>query len=411
MRLSVSLSLIAAGAVGQVAAWGGEGHKVIGSLAASLVKPATLSKIQSILKSGETLKSVGSWADQVKSQRGNGVWHYIDVNNGANPILDPTNAKGTCTPNLARDCNGVGNAACIVPVISQQGEILEGACSGSPTTQQAEAIKYLVHFVGDIVQPLHACGYMRGGNENKVARFDNQVATQYGDMQMHWIWDSSILVKNMGGKTTPKGQSVTAAQVDAYIVKMLNRIKTGDLKSKAAAWSQCNKPDAGTTERCPFEWATDSAALGCSSVYNGYDPTADLGGAYYNKYSSLVDTQIAKGGIRLAAYLDEVLACKGSGGPSTPTDPEDPEEPTPNPSETCPDAEFSNFLRIDGLYNACCTKGTNTSGKTWTYRCCTGPKNLPPYNKCGSNGDGYKRTSNNGPYPKGKPTLQRRRSI
>ncbi|KAJ3149332.1 hypothetical protein HDU86_006967 [Geranomyces michiganensis] len=364
MKFQYGLSIacgFALGHVGQVAAWGGEGHKVVGSVAASLVKPATLSRIQEILSSGQTLGSVSTWADQVKKQRGNGEWHYIDVNTGVDPGADAGNKKGTCTPNLARDCSGTGNAACIVSVISSQGSILGGSCKSAPTVEQAEALKYLVHFFGDVVQPLHACGYKRGGNDVPVKKFDVQEASSYGPLQLHWIWDASILVKTMGGRTTPKGQTVQAEQVDAYIANLVSRIKTGDMKSKAASWARCQNPDRGSSTLCPLEWAADSSNADCTTVFAGYSPTADLGGDYYAKNAPIVDQQLAKGGVRLAAYLDELLACKGASNPTDPTTPTD-------PSTACPSAEFPDYLFVR-TENLCCSKPTKSSKKRYSYLC------------------------------------------
>ncbi|KAI8590234.1 S1/P1 nuclease-domain-containing protein [Geranomyces variabilis] len=412
MKFQFGLSIacgFALGQVGQVAAWGSEGHKVVGSVAASLVQPKTLSRISQILASGESLESVATWADIVKKQRGNGDWHFIDVNNGNteadNPQNDPTNSKGTCTPNLARDCGGTGNKACVVSVISQQGSILAGACGAStPSTEQSEALKYLVHFFGDVSQPLHACGYKRGGNDVMVAQFDSQTATQYGPMELHWIWDTSILVKNMGGHTTPKGQTVTQAQIDAYIAKLVSRIKTGDLKGKVGG--RCKSPDAGTSSLCPLEWAGQANGLDCSAVFVGYDAQADLGGDYYAKNSGAVDQQLALAGVRLAAYLDEVLSCKGGSTPPQPTPTDDPTPATtatptgptkrPKPTHTpapaqCPSADYPNYLFVR-TENLCCSDPTRTSKKRYSYLCEE------------SDGTVVRKYSNGAPFPPGKAT-------
>ncbi|KAJ3185502.1 hypothetical protein HDU87_000125 [Geranomyces variabilis] len=404
MKFQFGLSIacgFALGQVGQVAAWGSEGHKVVGSVAASVVKPATLSRISQILASGETLESVATWADLIKRTRGNGDWHFIDVNNGVteadNPQNDPTNSKGTCTPNLARDCGGTGNTACVVSVISQQGSILAGACgASSPSTAEYEALKYLVHFFGDVAQPLHACGYKRGGNDVPVASFDTQTATQYGAMELHWIWDTSILVKTMGGHTTPKGQTVTTAQIEAYIGKLVSRIKTGDLKSKVGA--RCKKPDAGTSSLCPLEWAGQSNGLDCSAVFVGYDAQADLGGDYYTKNTANVDLQLALAGVRLGAYLDEVLACNGGSTPSGPTPTEDPTQtatatptsgPTDAPGGQCTDASYPNYLAVR-TENLCCSDPTRSATGRYSYLCQE------------SDGTVVRKYSTGGPFPPAK---------
>ncbi|KAJ3015823.1 hypothetical protein HKX48_004380 [Thoreauomyces humboldtii] len=386
MKLSSALIAVAGLATSftEVFAWGSQGHEVVGSIAASLVKPATLKAIESILASGETLESIAPWADTVKYARGNGDWHFIDVNVPLNPQSDPTNSKKTCTPNMARDCSGTGNTACIVTVIDEQAAILKG--------------------------PLHACGYLKGGNGSPVSSFDTQTATQYGAMELHWIWDTSILLKAAGGRTTAKGQTVTDAQMAAYTATLLTRVKSGDLHKSAGQWTSCTNPTVGK-ELCALEWAGDSNGLDCSAVYVGYTATANLGGAYYAKNAPVVAQQLAKAGVRLAAFLDEVLACAGGDAPSpepTATATEEPSAPTDEPSSgLCSNPAFPNYLYVH-TYDACCSDGTATTSG-YSYLCCTGPAG-GPYTQCGTNGDGVRRYSTGGEFGPGQAG-KRRRSI
>ncbi|KAI8826937.1 S1/P1 nuclease-domain-containing protein [Fimicolochytrium jonesii] len=422
MKVTLALATLASYGIASVAAWGREGHEIIGSIASDLIKPSTLKVVNRLLGS-DTMEKESTWADEVKKATGTGNWHFIDINTGANPANDPNNSKGTCTPVMERDCAGQDKDACIVSVISKQGEILKGACSsGNPTTQQIEALKYLIHFFGDIAQPLHACGFHRGGNDDLVAQFDTQVKSPYGSLQLHWIWDSSILVKTMGGTTSESSQKVSQAQVDAYAAKTLKRVQTGDYASSVQSWATCANPDAGTQHRCPLEWAADSSGLDCSRVYKGYSATADLGAEYYDKYKTTVDEQIAKGAVRLAAYLDEVLSCNTTPPPPKPTTTTRGPRPTtaapaptstqaprptttagPAPKPVCKDADFPNFLWIR-TENMCCEDPT-VVGSKYKYNCCA-ESDTGVYDDCGRFGNGYKRTSKDGPFPKGKRNHQ-----
>ncbi|KAJ3031405.1 hypothetical protein HDV00_008361 [Rhizophlyctis rosea] len=445
MKVILATIAVLASSLSVASAWGTEGHQVVGRVATSLVKSTTATKIASILNSGETMENTASWADSVKSARGNGAWHYIDVNTNADPSLDPTNSGGTCIPNMTRDCSGTGLSECIVKVISDQGDILKGVCSSSTaTTAQYEALKYLVHFFGDITQPLHACGWHTGGNGDPVAAFDSQTKTSYGALELHWIWDTSILLKTMGGTTTASGQTVTQTQIDTYANNLVTRIQSGDLASQATSWKTCTSPDAGTVHRCPLEWAGDSNSFDCTAVYADYSSTANLGSTYYSRHyllhdggvlgggtgvdedfvtnhadtdlihifltiptsntQPLVDTQIAKAAVRLAAYLDEVLACTPTtttaSTTTTKTVTTTVPSPTPTATAPCTNPTFPNFYYVH-TQDGCCNDGHYT-GTEWSYKCCfgTGPT-TGPYTDCGSTGSGYQRYSSPTPFPPG----------
>ena len=122
-------------------AWGRLGHQVIATLAEQQLTSAARNQVQRLLalELGSTLASVSTWADEHRNPT-TARWHYVNF------------PRGDCVYVAERDCPD-GN--CVVPAIQSQVETLKSDASDA---KKLIALKYLVHFVGDVHQPLHA-GY------------------------------------------------------------------------------------------------------------------------------------------------------------------------------------------------------------------------------------------------------------
>src|SRR5262245_3744426 len=128
-------------------AWNGSGHMVVSQIAYNHLDPAVKVKCDALIAVPLTYGSAGNsnfvtaacWADDYKSQLGTAIWHYIDI---------PFSLDGTST-------NGVGAASFdVVRAINLCVSNLLN--SATPQTNQATSLRYLLHFVGDIHQPLHS---------------------------------------------------------------------------------------------------------------------------------------------------------------------------------------------------------------------------------------------------------------
>jgi hypothetical protein len=151
-------------------AWDKVGHQVVASLAASQLSPYAISEISKLLslEPGSTLQSISTWADEHRNPA-SGPWHYLNF------------PRGTCTFDAQRDCP---DGHCVVGAIEKQLEIL--AKKGDDQAR-SKALKYIVHFVADVHQPLHAgFGDDRGGNKYQV-QFDGR------GTNLHAIWDSGLM--------------------------------------------------------------------------------------------------------------------------------------------------------------------------------------------------------------------------
>ena len=155
-------------------AWGSQGHQVIAGLALSQLTPKARAEVDKLLalEPGKTLVSLSTWADEHRSPA-TARWHYVNF------------PRDSCSYLPQRDCP---DGQCVVAAIDRQTEVLK---SDAPPEKRLNALKYLVHLVGDVHQPLHA-GYLddKGGNTYQLQAFMR-------GSNLHAFWDSG-LIKNLG---------------------------------------------------------------------------------------------------------------------------------------------------------------------------------------------------------------------
>ena len=136
-------------------AWGAEGHRIVALIAASELTPQAKAQVESLLggDAASSMAELSTWADEIKFRRHEtGPWHYVDIE---------IDSQGY---NAARDCP---TGDCVVAQIERDEHIVGDRSLAMPV--RAEALKFLIHFVGDLHQPLHcADNHDRGGNEVKV---------------------------------------------------------------------------------------------------------------------------------------------------------------------------------------------------------------------------------------------------
>ncbi|CAJ2513717.1 Uu.00g018360.m01.CDS01 [Anthostomella pinea] len=271
-----------------VAAWGAMGHEAIAYVASNFVATGTKTYFQDLLgdTSADYLASVASWADSYRYTSAGAFsapFHYIDAQD---------NPPSSCSVDLDRDC---GDDGCVVTALANYTTIILD--SGKTKAARAMAAKMVIHFTGDIGQPLHCENLETGGNGIDVS-YDGE------DTNLHAIWDSDIPESISGGSTLASAKS--------WATSLTTAIKSGTYKSQAASWvedvSVSSKSDI---EAMAVEWATESNAYVCSTVLvGGVSAVEDkeLDGAYTTKAQPVVSLQIAKQGYRLAKYLDAIVA-------------------------------------------------------------------------------------------------------
>jgi hypothetical protein len=160
---------------GPAAAFGADGHRIVAALAQRQLAPAVVDQVSRLLagEADPSLVGIATWADQVRdleAWRSTAPWHYVNF------------PRGHCRYRARARCPG---GDCVVGAIERQAAIL--ADPGQSVAARRQALKFVVHFVADVHQPLHA-GYAddRGGNTYQVFYLG-----QGGNL--HALWDGGIL--------------------------------------------------------------------------------------------------------------------------------------------------------------------------------------------------------------------------
>jgi hypothetical protein len=273
MRATALALLLALPFGGTAVAWGPEGHSIVAEVAQQRLSPQAAATVQSLL-GGRSLASVASWADDVRDQRpGTSQWHFVDIPLDANQY-EPS-----------RDCKASPEGDCVVAELNRLKTDLR--CAGS-TAAKLDALRFAVHFLGDIHQPLHAVGDERGGNGVAVVVFLKGIACTQACKtpqlsNFHAAWDSDLI-------------HAAVFAWGAYV----DRLEAGWLKTPAA-----QKPgiDGGT----PTEWALETHAA-AQTVWNLLPPDHMIGDGYFQTALPVLDRQLGVAGLRLARFLNEAYA-------------------------------------------------------------------------------------------------------
>jgi S1/P1 Nuclease len=252
---------------GRALAWGSEGHHIVADIAEQYLESATAQQVHELLavENVTTLAAVSTWADDIRTQRPETApWHYVNI-----PINPPNGTPPAYDPR--RDCE---KDDCVVAAIGRFETALRD--KAAPPRQRLEALKWLVHLVGDINQPLHCADNQdRGGN-------DVHVDFMGWRTNLHAVWDSGILA------------AAHIRDERAYALELAHSISPAE----AEKWR------SGT----PADWADDSYGVARNLIYGvwPHDPGA-LPDSYEQKGIYVVQVQLEKGGVRLAAVLNEAL--------------------------------------------------------------------------------------------------------
>jgi hypothetical protein len=265
MKLRLFALLILLSVPVKVFAWGGEGHQIVCLIAEERLTPAAKAGIHELLGDANISDAeIASWADNVRRERSEtGPWHYVDI---------PTDK-----PAYDKERDGqMGNN--VIDKINDFAKVL--ADKKASKAERADALKFLVHFVGDMHQPLHCSerNHDKGGNARLVFFLDEPMARN-----LHAVWDTSILLSRLGETPVLKYALALNAKISAAQVK---------------EWSQ------GTTEN----WANDGHDLAIKFVYAGVPedgPPPKLDQAYVTRGADVVDQQLEKAGVRLAMILNK----------------------------------------------------------------------------------------------------------
>ena len=252
MKRSLAILLLVCFIGTQSFSWGVTGHRASGWVAEKYLSPKAKKKISSVLNQ-ESLAMVSTWMDEIRSDSTYNYtadWHWVTVETGKTYDESPKNPNGDVIMTLERI-------------------ITELKSHKLDPKKEAEALKMLVHLVGDIHQPLHVgCCDDQGGNKVKVKWFRN-------DSNLHRVWDSEM-IDDTKLSYTELGQSL--AQPD---------------KATLAQWQKASVR----------EWANESMTYR-KEVYDIKDGNLSYRYSYLHLQSA--KDRVLKAGVRLAGILNQI---------------------------------------------------------------------------------------------------------
>ena len=294
-------------------AWGCKGHQTVALIAEKHLTPEALQMIQKLLSSSpidpklkrwcgnataDLMVDASTWPDDVRNERNNGPWHYIDIPRGKR--------KGS----LDEYCGAEG---CVTRAIREQRAILKDK-SADPL-KRAEAIRYLIHFVGDMHQPLHAINNADNGGNCVPVKYlhhepvPNPLHPEREDFSpnLHQIWDTEIVERDM-----------EISNPQRYADELDQRFRTESATWEAAdihidnwAWESHERAETvayeAFAEKIGIE--PDLKLKSCAeNKHMGkrmFEKHLVAGEAYQSSAAKAAETGLAEAGVRLAMILND----------------------------------------------------------------------------------------------------------
>jgi hypothetical protein len=262
MKLILPIAAAAAALTPTAAsAWGKTGHRAIGVVADAQLSGLARAHVKELL-GVESLAEASTWPDEMRSdpapfwQKTSTPWHYVTLNG---IIYDEAPPEGDA-----------------LKALEQYTATLRDPAASLADKQLA--LRFIIHLVGDLHQPLHVgkcCD--RGGNNVKVTWFGK-------DTNLHSVWDSQIVDDQQYSFT-----------------ELAERLQRHTSNEQVIAWWDIN----------PRDWISESAQIR-ETVYPAppKDPKKlpDLGYAYIYKFTPVMERRLKQAGVRLAAYLNAIYA-------------------------------------------------------------------------------------------------------
>ena len=245
-------------------AWGRVAHRACSKFAETRLTPQARALVRELLEPGESLADASTWADENSREiPGSGSWHYVNVN-VSHDHFSP------------RDCRPSG---CVVSKIPEfRAVLLDPRAS---RVRRRTALRFLVHFIEDVHQPMHVADRDdRGGNALQL-RYGRYDATN-----LHQVWDSGLLRERFRGEDE--------------LARELTELARGP---QARDWSG----------KSVTHWADESLALGRQAYLDPETGARLRNGDHLSREYERVNApraalRLAQAGVRLADVLNEITA-------------------------------------------------------------------------------------------------------
>jgi hypothetical protein len=292
-------------------AWGCKGHQTVALIAEMQLTPEARKFVNKLLtenpvdpqlkrfcgnSSKDLMADVSTWPDDVRGTLENGPWHYIDIPRGA--------ARGP----LAQFC---GNDGCITQAIAEQLAILRD--KNAEPRLRADALRYLIHFVGDLHMPLHAStNNDEGGNCTPVKYLRRAPQEVNGSFtpNLHAVWDTAIVERDMEGAEPPE----YAAYLSRVFSTEISKWQAAGIHVDDWTWESHELaesavygelvPKVPVEVPAPVHSCADANHIGQRMLHLNLDASEH----YQQVAAPIIERRIAQAGVRLAMILNEAVA-------------------------------------------------------------------------------------------------------
>lgn len=275
LRLFTAAALLTAFFPSSASAWGKTGHRVVAAIAETQLSGLARAHIREILGPGESLVDAANWPDEMRSAPGKfwqktaTPWHYVTLDG---IIYDHAPPEGDA-----------------LEALEHFRKVLQDPKANLADKQMA--LRFIVHIVGDLHQPLHVgkcCD--RGGNDVKVTWFGKPT-------NLHAVWDSQ-LVDDEQLSYSELADKLERHLSDRQLIKWWD-INPRDWISESAEYRDTLYPTAADMPK---------PRKGEESKTGDLPPLPDLSYSYVYRFTPLMEQRLAQGGVRLAAYLNAIFA-------------------------------------------------------------------------------------------------------
>lgn len=289
-------------------AWGCKGHQTVALLAEKHLTPEAKQLVQKLLSENpidpklnrycgvamrDAMADASTWADDVRPEKKNGPWHYIDIPRGAK--------RGPLEPFCGKD-------GCVTQAISEQLAVLKD--KNADGAKRADALRYIIHFVGDLHQPLHTTTNAdEGGNCVPVNYLRRKVREHNHSFtpNLHGLWDTAIPERDAEGADPGE----YADTLDGLFAAEEESWQKAGIHVEDWAWEGFDlaentvygnlKPAIAVEPNVEVHFCSDDNNIGDRLLKQHL--VADE--SYQEKAGPLVEKRIAQAGIRLAMVLND----------------------------------------------------------------------------------------------------------
>jgi S1/P1 Nuclease len=291
-------------------AWGCHGHETIATLAEKHLTPEAKQASLTLLTANpidprlkrycgqrglDPFVDASTWADDERNvEPATGPWHFIDIPLG---VTTPAQIKTFC-----------GSGGCVIQAITDQLAILKD--KSAPGAKRATALRFIIHLVGDLHQPLHATSNAdRGGNCVPVQYFRRKPRAKNNSYtpNLHQIWDTAIPERDMEGADA----SEFADKLDAEFAGSFSAWQQGGMQLEAWAWEGHQQAVAtvygalGTPIAKEPEVLVNSCADDNNIGQRMLEKHIAVGAAYEEQAAAVAEERLAQAAIRLAMILND----------------------------------------------------------------------------------------------------------